>query len=297
MDSSRWDGFAFRDGDIVISTPPKCGTTWTQMICALLIFQSTEFPRPLDEMSVWPDALFRPHDDLLAELAAQRHRRFMKTHTPFDGLPHDDRVTYICVGRDPRDTAISFDNHVKNTDPDAATAVRAAAVARGDVAEASPGGRAAPMPEGPGSARHRFWGWIYNDEDVVVGLPAMLRLLDSFWRARHQPNVVLLHYAAMKADLDGTMRGLATQLGIEIPEERWPELVRAAGFDQMKSRAKELAPEIDAWRDPSRFFNRGSNGQWRDLLDAKDLRHYELRVRDLADPDLVTWLHQGSPLS
>jgi aryl sulfotransferase len=36
-DSERWDGFAFRPDDVVISTPSKCGTTWLQMICALLI--------------------------------------------------------------------------------------------------------------------------------------------------------------------------------------------------------------------------------------------------------------------
>ena len=36
-DSNRWDGFEFRRGDIIISTPPRCGTTWTQMICVLLI--------------------------------------------------------------------------------------------------------------------------------------------------------------------------------------------------------------------------------------------------------------------
>ena len=27
------------DGDIIVSTSPKCGTTWAQMLCALLIFQ------------------------------------------------------------------------------------------------------------------------------------------------------------------------------------------------------------------------------------------------------------------
>lgn len=33
-----------RPGDIIISTPPKCGTTLTQMMCALLIFDSPAFP-------------------------------------------------------------------------------------------------------------------------------------------------------------------------------------------------------------------------------------------------------------
>ena len=37
-DSARWTGFPFRDGDIVISTRSKSGTTWMQMICALLVF-------------------------------------------------------------------------------------------------------------------------------------------------------------------------------------------------------------------------------------------------------------------
>ena len=39
QDSGRWDDFKFRPDDIVISTPPKCGTSWAQMITALLIFQ------------------------------------------------------------------------------------------------------------------------------------------------------------------------------------------------------------------------------------------------------------------
>jgi aryl sulfotransferase len=58
-DSARWDDFAFRPGDIVISTPSKCGTTWTQMLCALLIFDGPAFPGPLDEVSPWLDMNMR----------------------------------------------------------------------------------------------------------------------------------------------------------------------------------------------------------------------------------------------
>ena len=32
MDSTRWDGFNFRDDDIVVDTWAKSGTTWTQQI-------------------------------------------------------------------------------------------------------------------------------------------------------------------------------------------------------------------------------------------------------------------------
>ena len=46
-DSARWEGIELRRGDIVISTPAKCGTTWTQMICYLLIFKEPERVRSL----------------------------------------------------------------------------------------------------------------------------------------------------------------------------------------------------------------------------------------------------------
>ncbi|THV43653.1 sulfotransferase domain-containing protein [Glycomyces buryatensis] len=286
MDSARWDSINLREGDIIVSTPAKCGTTWTQIICGLLVFGRPELPAPLDDLSLWVDAFFRTEADTAAHLAAQGHRRFMKSHTPLDGLPFDERVTYICVGRDPRDAGVSMDHHLANMDMEKVMALRADTLGPegADMTDAMP-------PPAP-TAKERFWNWAEND-DPVLGMAGMFRHIEGFWARRDDPNIVLLHYADLKADLEGQMRLLAGSLGIAVPEEVWPELVRAATFDQVKSRAETLAPERSMWHDKAEFFHKGANGQWREFFDESDLDRYRERVASLANPEINEWLHQG----
>lgn len=288
-DSSRWEGFRFRPDDIVISTPPKSGTTWTQMLCALLIFDSTTFDRPLARISPWLDMLTRPLEDVAAELDAQEHRRFIKTHSPLDGLPFDDRVTYLCVGRDPRDVALSWQHHWSNMDHDVFMERRAAAVGLDDLAELGP-----PPPPLPDDPVQRFWAWV-DGHPSTSSLARTLQHLGTFWERRDAPNVALFHYADLSADLVGQLRRLAGVLGIERSDDRLEELAAAATFDRMKERASDLAPNSDQgwWRSTEGFFHRGSSGQWRDLVDDAGLARYDAKVAELVPPDLADWAHHG----
>ena len=117
-DSARWLGFPFRDGDIVISSRSKHGTTWMQMICALLVYQTPELPGRLADISPWVDWLGTPRDEVVERLEAQTQRRIIKTHTPLDGLPLDQRVTFVVVARHPLDAAVSLYHQGNNLDRD-----------------------------------------------------------------------------------------------------------------------------------------------------------------------------------
>lgn len=310
-DSARWEGFAWRPGDIVIATPPKCGTTWVQWICALLVFQTPVIGPPLDRISPRLDALTVEREGTLAILEAQQHRRFVKTHTPLDGLPYDDRATYICVGRDPRDVALSWDSHLANTDM--AAFERARQAAEKGPAERPPapaphhgpdhralGGSAPGLPPmWAANVRRRFWRWVDDPtppQEADSSLRSTMHHLETFWDARDRPNIVLVHYAELKSDLAGQMRTLAGRLAIPVADDIWPTLVEAATFDRMRDRADQLVPNASrgVFRDNRRFFAHGTVGRWRELLDDGDLARYNDRVAGLAAEDLAQWAHRPS---
>jgi len=282
-DSARWLGFPYRPGDIVISTRSKSGTTWMQMICALLVFQDPRLPAPLAELSPWLDWLVVPRDDLFAQLAAQRHRRFIKTHTPLDGIPLDPRVTYVVVARDPLDMAVSLYHQIGNLDHERIRQLTG-----------QPAPTTAPGPR-PGL---RTWlrSWIDREvapADALDSLPGVFWHLGDAWARRAQPNILLVHYADLEADLAGEMRRIARRLGIEVPTRRWPPLVEAATFARMRARADWLAPDPSGiLRDRTAFFRRGRSGAGRELLTADELARYRARAARLAPPDLLAWLHR-----
>ncbi|GGL16625.1 glycolipid sulfotransferase [Sphaerisporangium melleum] len=283
-DSGRWDGFPFRRGDIVISTRSKSGTTWTQMICALLVFQSADLPEPLPVLSPWLDHLVTPKEEVYARLAAQRHRRFIKTHTPLDGVPIDDRATYIVVARHPLDMAVSLYHQGANIDRERLRALT------GRPEPAVP-----PAPRPP--LRDWLLRWVDDDAspmEAMDSLPGVMWHLSDAWTRRlHQRNVVLLHYDDLLRDLAGEMRGLARLLGISVPEDVWPDLVRAATFASMRSRAAELAPNPSGvLKDSSAFFRRGASGSGREVLTGDELARYHERAAGLAPPGLLDWLHR-----
>lgn len=301
-DNLRWDALQLREGDIVISTPPKCGMTWTQRLVSLLVFDGPELPGPLSTVSPWLDQTIRPIGEVIAVLDAQRHRRFIKTHTPLDGLVLDDRVTYLCVGRDPRDAAVSMLHQTTNMDRARVRALHEIAVPPQERL-GPPGPEPGPLGRGPiDEFRHWLEGPALPPPGVGFtppkGIGTLANVMHQFgkvWERRHLPNVALLHYADYQADLVGEMLRLAAVLGYDLSRERAQELSRHASLGEMRSRAAEVAPNTTdgIWRSDEQFFRRGGNGEWQEYFTRDEYRRYNHRINQLAPPDLLAWAHEG----
>jgi aryl sulfotransferase len=280
-DSGRWIGFPFRPGDIVISARSKSGTTWLQMICALLIFQVPEPPVPLATLSPWLDWLIVPRDEVLARLERQKHRRFIKTHTPLDGIPIDERATYIVIGRDPLDTAVSLYYQGANLD-------------RARIQKLAGSPEPIRQEEARPPVREWLLAWIDGDpspRERMDSLPGVMWHLSDAWQRRAQKNIVLMHYDDLLRDLGGEMRTLARRLGIEVPPSVWPGLVEAATFAHMRSRAASLAPDPSGiLKSPAAFFRHGVSGSGRALLTDAEMTHYRDRLSGMAPSAMLSWL-------
>ena len=287
FDSMRWASYAPRSDDIVIATYSKCGTTWMQRIVSMLVFGNAE-PRPIWDLSPWPDMrLFGPIEVTMATAEAQTHRRFFKSHLPYDALPVYEGMKFVHVARDGRDAAMSLHNHLANFRQTTVEGLSAISIADPKFADPYP-------PTSVDPARY-FHEWLSDGGGQGDRLSSFFHIENSYWAARDDKNMLLVHYADLIKDRAGEMRRVAKFLEIEIPESTWPAIIQAAGFDAMKSQGNELIPAAQAlWEQGSnQFFNKGTNGRWRTVVAKADLARYDALVNEMFTPDLAHWLEHG----
>ena len=222
FDSSLWFGYPFRDDDIVIATYAKSGTTWLQQIVGQLIFGGDP-DLAVAELSPWLDLRVPPREVKWEALAAQQHRRFVKTHLPVDALVFSPTAKYVYVGRDARDVVWSLYNHHANANAGWYAALND-----------SPGRVGPPIAPPPADIGHFWWVWFVGDGYHFWTLWDNVR---SWWAARDQPNVMLLHFEDLKRDMSGEMRRLAQFLDVAVDDARWNDIVDFCSFVWLKANA------------------------------------------------------------
>lgn len=278
MNSTHWNGFEFRDGDIVITTYAKSGTTWMQQIVSQLIFDGAEGIE-IHKLSPWVDSRLVPAEALEA-LEQQTHRRFVKTHLPVDALVFSPRAKYLYVGRDGRDAAWSFFNHFANLKEERRAAMN------------GPGLVGPPLPPCPATPQEFYRIWFEGNGAPLWSFWENIR---SWWAARDLPNVKLIHFNDLKADLAGSITGIAAFLDIQLRLSSLPRIVKHCTFEYMKQHAELMTPRGGQTFEggASTFINKGTNGRWRDVLSDAEIAAYEAKAIKELGPECAYWLATG----
>lgn len=281
LDSTIWDDIHLRDDDIVISTYGKSGTTWTQQIVGQLIFGGDPHVN-VNQLSPWIDLRIPSKAERLAMIEAQTHRRFLKSHLPVDTIRFDPRARYLYCARDGRDVVWSYHNHHLNAN-----------ALWYELVNETPGRVGPPVPPADPDIRRYFRTWLDGDGAPFWPFWENVR---SWWAVRDQPNVLMLHHAALKHDLPGQIRRIADFLEIDIPTARWNAIVEHCGFAFMKRNAERAAPLGGVCWDggAGTFIHKGVNGRWQTVLSAQDIADYEARALAELGPECARWLADGA---
>jgi aryl sulfotransferase len=154
-------------------------------------------------------------------------------------------------------------------------------------------GLGAPLGPPTQDVRAYFHEWLDRDGYPVAPFWPHVQ---SWWDVRGLDNVLLVHFAALKRDLEAEMRRVAAFLGVELGASLWPAVVERCTFDYMRRNAASLSRRLDAGfkGGAQSFFHGGTNGRWRDVLTADDAAKYERLAAANLTPDCARWLATGN---
>ncbi len=291
FNSRNWDLIDPRDGDIVITTSYKSGTTWMQNIVLRMVFAGVPVPAVAD-VSPWVDLRRADPGPMAALLADQTHRRVMKSHLSLDAIPYHPGTRYIVCVRDARDVFMSLWNHMSLMSVAAVEAMNGSAARVGD-----------PLPL-IGKDIHAFWdGWINRGwfpwESEGYPHSGNMSHTQSWWNFRHLPNILFVHFADLLRDPNAEIAEVARFLGIGLTDAEAGDIAAATTFAALRGNTAKSGPMSEAGADFTwpeglkTFFHKGTNGRWRDVLTAGELAMYEAAKARVLTPDCADYCERG----
>lgn len=250
-----WLSFEPRPDDIFVATFPKSGTTLMQMMLYQLTTDGRmDFPH-INKVCPWFEIELEKNNlEFLKRLPSPR---CFKTHLTPDRLPLETG-RYIFILRDVRDVVVSAYHHNRLF--------------------------------GVNMTLDQTAEKFLNSNDP--SLPSWFAFLESWWTHRKRPNVLVVSYETMVADLEGTIRQVARFLGIELREEDMPRILERCSFEFMKRHQEQFDPRLQAvLPDNQGFIRQGKAGSG----SALDPRHREILEKRLAELAQKLGCTRGEP--
>lgn len=266
--ANNWDAiWAFRPhpSDLLISTYPKAGTTWTQEIVDLLLNNGDADVSKRAPIAVRIPFLeiFSPPPipsglDLLKDMEPPR---VIKTHLPFQLVPEgfwENKCKVIYVARNAKDNLVSYYHfdRMNLTQPE-------------------------PGP---------WEGYIHKFMKGDLGWGSWYEHVKGYWREREKRNILYLFYEDMKENPRREILRIMEYLGLALSDDVIEHIVQLTSFKVMKDNPMANysfipMPVFDQSISP--FMRKGEVGDWANHFTPEQAKVFdEDYARQMKDADI-----------
>ena len=126
-------------------------------------------------------------------------------------------------------------------------------------------------------------------------MPSFWENVQGWWDIRDLPNVLLVHFARLKADLPGEICRIAAFLDIAIDAARLPAINEHCGIEHMRAQAAAFERLKHRFKGGgATFINKGTNERWRDVLSPAEIAKCDAIAAERLTPDCASWLATGT---
>lgn len=235
--------------DVFVCTYSKSGTNWALQIAHQIAHRGAGDFSHIHAVVPWPEAPMPdiiPLRDESIWRAAPTGLRVIKTHLESDYVPYSPAATYIIVARDPKDVFVSSYYFSANL------------LAQGTMV---------PVDE---------WLAVFLSDKFQYG--SWAEQLAGYWAWRTRPNVLILNFAEMKADLTSAVKQVAALVGVALTVDELAQVVEQSTFEQMKAIDHKFVPKKPYPFNrlmPGVMMRRGENGAAAELLTPAQQRQID----------------------
>lgn len=226
-----------RPSDVIVASYPKCGTTWTQEICYLILHgvdlqkaNSKTLEERIPFIEIPPIGI--------KGIEKMPDPRLIKTHLPYDDLPlnfRKNKTKVVYIARNPKDTVVSFYHFLKMVGFFGYT-----------------------------GTIDRFLDLLI-DNKLIYG--DMVEHFLGYWKRRNDGNVLFLTYEGLQKDFKGELRKIAKFLGKPLTEEQVDQVTDHCSFASMSKNPmtnySQGGATVKGEGSQTSFMRKGKVGDWR----------------------------------
>ncbi len=262
--------FQARSTDVLITTPPKAGTTWMQQILHQLRTGGDESFTSIDEVVPWLERSRsgKSWQQVIDYFETLPDPRLFKTHCTAEQTPGIDTAYIILTSRDPRDCCVSFYHHLLNMTDEARLHAK---IVR------------------PKSFEEYIQRWL----DLAV----WYRNVKSWWPYHDHQKVLWLRYQDMKSNLPASVDRIVDFLGWDVSPEQKERAIEYSSFEWMKQHDEKFSSQGDSGKPlfkPGQFIRQGKVGKHREIMSPEQEQRILDKACEMLAPECLKFLELGN---